>query len=196
VGRLRPGRGRYPPLCLPLPPAGATECTGRIQTFLTPFWDRVTPFALTSPSQFRPPGPHTYLGADGKPSGKYADEVNKMTQYSKQLDDTRKTMAEYWEDAGGTATPPGHWNQFAQWVARRDANSVDEDARMFFALNGALLDASIAAWDGKDHWDSVRPITAVRFLRKGRSFRPGVARTRARPTSRARPGSRTGRRTR
>src|SRR5215212_7119081 len=41
---------RWQPLCLPLPPPGATECTGRIQTFLTPFWDRVTPFALTSPS--------------------------------------------------------------------------------------------------------------------------------------------------
>src|SRR5215212_6528602 len=41
---------RWQPLCVPLPPPGATECTGRIQTFLTPFWDRVTPFALTSPS--------------------------------------------------------------------------------------------------------------------------------------------------
>jgi hypothetical protein len=96
-----------------------------------PFWARVTPFALTSPSQFRPPGPYTYLGADGKPSGKYVDQVDKMTQYSKQLDDTRKTMAEYWEDGAGTATPPGHWNLFAQWVARRDAHSVDvgEDKR-------------------------------------------------------------------
>jgi hypothetical protein len=60
---------RWQPLCVPLPPPGATECAGKIQTFLTPFWDRVTPFALTSPSQFRPPGPYTYLGADGKPSG-------------------------------------------------------------------------------------------------------------------------------
>jgi hypothetical protein len=39
---------------------------------------------------------------------------------------------------------------------------------MFFALNGALLDASISAWEGKGHWDSVRPITAVRFLLKGK----------------------------
>ena len=77
------------------------------------------------------------------------DEIDKMTQYSKQLDDTRKTMAEYWEDGPGTVTPPGHWNQFAQWVARRDANTLDEDARMFFALNNGLLDASITAWDGK-----------------------------------------------
>jgi hypothetical protein len=158
---------RWQPLCVPTPPPGATSCTGTIQRFLTPFWDKVTPFALTSPSQFRPPGPYTYLGPDGKPSGKYADEVDKMTQYSKQLDDFRKTTAEYWEDGTGTVTPPGHWNQFAQWVARRDAHSVDQDARMFFALNNALLDASISAWDGKDHWDSVRPITAVRFLRKG-----------------------------
>jgi hypothetical protein len=27
---------RWQPLCIPLPPPGATECTGRIQTFLTP----------------------------------------------------------------------------------------------------------------------------------------------------------------
>jgi hypothetical protein len=158
---------RWQPLCVPTPPPGATQCSGTIQRFLTPFWDKVTPFALTSPDQFRPPGPYTYLGADGKPSGKYADEVDKITQYSKQLDDFRKTTAEYWEDGPGTVTPPGHWNQFAQWVARRDANTVDKDARLFFALNNALLDASICAWDGKDHWDSVRPITAVRFLRRG-----------------------------
>jgi hypothetical protein len=147
---------QWQPLCVPLPPPGATECTGKIQTFLTPFWDRVKPFALTKPDQFRPPGPYTYLGADGKPSGKYVDQIDKMTQYSKQLDDTRKTMAEYWEDGPGSVTPPGHWNQFAQWVARRDTNTIDQDARMFFALNGALLDASISAWDGKCTWDSVR----------------------------------------
>ena len=159
---------RWQPLCLPLPPPGATECTGRIQTFLTPHWDHVTPFALTKPSQFRAPGPYTFLGPDGKPSGKYVDQVDKMTQYSKQLDDTRKTTAEYWEDGPGTVTPPGHWNQFAQWVARRDANTLDEDARLFFALNNALLDASISAWDGKGRWDSIRPISAVRWLQRGR----------------------------
>ena len=134
----------------------------------------MAPFALTSPGQFRPPGPYTYLGADGKPSGSYRDEVDKMTQYSKQLDDFRKTTAEYWEDGPGTVTPPGHWNQFAQWVARRDANTVDEDARMFFALNGGLLDASISAWDGKGRWDSIRPIS--RSVGSPGQDRPGLGR--------------------
>jgi len=152
------------------PPAG-NNCEApnyKVQTYLTPFWAKVKPFALTSASQFRPPGAYTYLGPDGRPSGKYVDEIDKMTQYSKQLDDTRKTTAEYWEDGPGTVTPPGHWNQFAQWVARRDANTVDEDARLFFALNNALLDASICAWDGKGRWDSIRPISAVRWLQRGK----------------------------
>jgi hypothetical protein len=157
---------RWQPLCIPTPPPGATSCTGTIQTYLTPFWAKVKPFALTRPDQFRPPGPYTYLGSDGKPSGQYVDQIDKMTQYSKQLDDFRKTTAEYWEDGPGTVTPPGHWNQFAQWVARRDANSLDKDARMFFALNNALLDASISAWDGKGRWDSIRPISAIRWLYK------------------------------
>jgi hypothetical protein len=156
----------WQPLCIPTPPPGATKCAGTIQTYLTPFWGKVRPFALTRPDQFRPPGPYTYLGSDGKPSGQYVGQIDKMTQYSKQLDDFRKTTAEYWEDGPGSVTPPGHWNQFAQWVARRDANSVDQDARMFFALNNGLLDASITAWDGKGRWDSIRPISAVRWLYK------------------------------
>ena len=34
------------------------------------------------------------------------------------------------------------------------------------ALNNALLDASITAWDAKRQWNSVRPITAVRWLKQ------------------------------
>jgi tRNA A37 threonylcarbamoyladenosine synthetase subunit TsaC/SUA5/YrdC len=41
------------------------------------------------------------VGSDGKPSGKYVDQIDKMTQYSKQLDDTRKTLA------GRTVPGPG-----------------------------------------------------------------------------------------
>jgi hypothetical protein len=161
---------RWQPLCVPTPPPGATSCQGAVQRFLTPHWRNVTPFALSSASQFRGPGPAISLTPDGKPNGKYQDEVDKMTQHSKQLDDTRKTMAEYWADGPRSVTPPGHWNVFAQYVSRRDANTLDEDARLYFALNNALLDASITAWDGKRNWDSVRPITAVRWLMKGKTI--------------------------
>ena len=52
-------------------------------------------------------------------------------------------------------------------MSRRDHHSLDEDAKLFFALNNALLDASITAWDAKRQWNSVRPITAVRWIKKG-----------------------------
>jgi len=42
---------------------------------------------------------------------------------------------------------------------------------MFFALTNALLDASIATWDTKRAYDSVRPITAIHFLFAGKKIR-------------------------
>jgi PAP2 superfamily len=76
-------------------------------------------------------------------------------------------IAEYWKDGPHSETPPGHWNLFAQFVSQRDGHGLDDDVKMFFALNGALLDASIAAWDDKRYFNSVRPITAVHYLYAG-----------------------------
>ncbi len=39
--------------------------------------------------------------------------------------------------------------------------------KLFFALTNAILDASIVAWDDKRTYDSVRPITANRYLIHG-----------------------------
>lgn len=41
---------------------------------------------------------------------------------------------------------------------------------MFFALTNAIFDAGIVAWDNKIVWDSVRPITAIRYLFKGQQI--------------------------
>ena len=103
----------------------------------------------------------------GKPSDAFRKEVDQQLKFSAGLTDTQKAIAEYWEDPPGSETPAGHWNLFAQWVSRRDHHTLDEDAKLFMALNNALLDASITAWDAKRQWNSVRPITAVRWLKKG-----------------------------
>src|SRR5262249_28658907 len=42
--------------------------------------------------------------------------------------------------------------------------------KMFFALSNALLDASIAVWEGKRFYDYVRPITAIRTLYAGKKI--------------------------
>ncbi len=46
--------------------------------------------------------------------------------------------------------------------------TLDQSAKLTFALANAELDASIAAWNAKLRWDYVRPITAVRTRMKGK----------------------------
>ena len=155
----------WQPLCVPLRAPGTSDCPAQ-QRFATPHWRNVTPFALTSADQFRPDHGPAVTVLKGKPSDAFRKEVDQQLRYSAGLTDLQKVIAEYWEDPPGSVTPPGHWNLFAQWVSRRDTHSLDEDAKVFFALNNGLMDASITAWDAKRQWNSVRPITAVRWLMK------------------------------
>jgi hypothetical protein len=80
-------------------------------------------------------------------------------------------IAEYWANGPHSELPPGHWDLFAQFVSERDRHTVDDDAKMFFALTNAIFDAGIAAWDAKRAFDSVRPVTAISFLFHGRQIR-------------------------
>ncbi len=137
-----------------------------VQKFVGAQWSRVVPFSLTSASQFRPAElPNTY------PSRGYAREVAQILDYSATLTDREKVIAEYWADGPSSEFPPGHWCLFGAFVSRRDHHTVDDDAKMFFALGNGLLDASIVAWEAKRYFDYVRPVTAVHFLMAGRTIR-------------------------
>jgi hypothetical protein len=149
---------RWQPLCVPLPPPGATSCAGKVQQFATPHWGKVTPFALTSPSQFGPPGLDTT---------KLAASAADLIRTQAGLTDYQKTVAYYWADGPGSELPPGHWAMFAQAASRAANLNLDANAKGFFALGNGLLDASIATWNAKVVNDSVRPITYIRSFYKG-----------------------------
>ena len=55
-------------------------------------------------------------------------------------------------------------------VSRRDRHSLDEDVKLFFVLGNAMLDASIAVWDGKVLYDYIRPVSAVRHVFAGQTI--------------------------
>jgi hypothetical protein len=137
----------------------------RMQRFLTPFWNRVTPFALTSAGELRPGPPVRFAE-----SSAYRAQAERILALSANLTQRQKAMAEYWEDYGGESSP-GRWNRFAQYVSLRDRHSLGDDVKLFFALNNAELDASIAVWDAKRFYDSVRPVTAVHALFAGKRVR-------------------------
>lgn len=138
-----------------------------VQVYLTPYWGLVTPFALQSGSQFRPAPPESFITHQ---SG-YRLQAQQLLELSASLTDEQKMIAEYWADGPSSEAPPGHWCLFGQFISARDHHTLDDDAKMFFALTNALLDASIAAWDAKRAYDSVRPVTAIRFLFSGQEIK-------------------------
>ena len=153
---------RWQPLCVPTPPPGATSCAGTVQRFATPQWGRVTPFALTRPDQFGPPT----MDRTKLPSW-----ANQLVDTQAKLTDEQKTIAYYWADGPGSELPPGHWAMIAQAAARAGGLGLDTNAKGFFALGNALLDASIATWNAKVVQDTVRPITYIRWLYKDKKVK-------------------------
>jgi len=77
-------------------------------------------------------------------------------------------MAEFWADGPHSDAPPGHWNEIGNYVSDRMdqlaipkriggsgpvVNNLEYDVKRYFAENGALHDAAIAAWNHKGVYD-------------------------------------------
>ena len=136
--------------------------------------------------------------------------------------DFERALAEYWADGPKSETPPGHWNVIANAVSDApgfehriggegsELDRLEWDVKLYFALNGAVHDAAVAAWGLKGFYDSARPISMIRYMGgKGQSsdpdgpvVRPEACRSRRtgrgrhRGLERARPAARASRRSR
>jgi hypothetical protein len=98
--------------------------------------------------------------------------------------DFARALAEFWADGPQSETPPGHWNTIANDVTDSDVDlriggdgpEVDRlewDVKLYFALNGAVHDAAVAAWGTKGYYDSARPISMIRYMgEQGQSSDP------------------------
>jgi hypothetical protein len=109
---------------------------------------------------------HATNPATGKPYD--AEVVNQGDFY--------RVMTEFWADGPKSETPPGHWNVLANLVSDELAPNLriggagpvvgrlEWDVKLYLALNGAVHDAAIAAWGLKGHYDSIRPISMIRYM--------------------------------
>src|SRR5262249_8403373 len=127
---------------------------------LAPQWPYVTPFAMTSGSQFRPAAPPAVDSAE------YAAAFNEVKSLGR-ADSTTRTeeqtqIAQFWNDGLGTAFAPGYWNRIAQDVATEQGLGLVGDAHLFALLNIATADALISCWDAKYAYSLWRPVTAIR----------------------------------
>jgi hypothetical protein len=149
------------------------DASGALVTpsFVGAHWQRVRPFAMASSDEQRSPtGPARFGSAE------FLAQAEALIVLSATLTDEQKLIAEYWADGPHSELPPGHWNLFAQQVSHRDRtgtseHDLDQAVKLFFVLTNAAFDAGCCAWDNKRAYDSVRPITAIRYLFAGKTIR-------------------------
>jgi len=150
---VQPPGGSGPGVWVPSPPA--------FLPYLLPQWGFVVPFAMSSSSQFRPPGPPAL------DSQHYAADYEEVKQLGAAVGSTRTAdqteIALFWADGAGTETPPGHWNSIAQSIGAARGTTMEENARLFALLNIAMADAAICSWDAKYTYHFWRPVTAIAF---------------------------------
>jgi len=116
----------------------------------------MTPFALSSPSQFRPPGPPP------PGSARYAQDLAEVQALGSATSTTRTPeqtqTAVFWQDD----TPAAMWNRVADQLAQTGGLPLAQDARLLAQVNIALADATIAVWNAKNYFNFWRPVTAIR----------------------------------
>jgi hypothetical protein len=109
----------------------------------------------------------------------YAENPVTHEAYAPQLvrrSDFGRVLAEFWADGPSSETPPGHWNTIANHVADQpelkrqlfgEGEQLDPlawDVHVYLALNSAVHDAAIAAWELKRKYLTSRPITLIRYM--------------------------------
>lgn len=118
-------------------------------------WPNVIPFALKSPSQFRPEPPLSLASeqwaADYKEVRDFGGKASTMRS-ARQTEDAR-----FWLITG----PPAYHPVARQLVVSKKMDVMDS-ARFMALVAMAEADAYIAVMDAKYHYDFWRPITAIR----------------------------------
>ena len=147
----------------PTPPAFAS---GAVAQF--PF---MTPWAIVTPSQFRPAGPPALTSAQ------YAKDFNETKMMGNMVSTTRTpdqtVSAWFW----ASATPSFLWNTAAVSLVDGSGSESDEDgdhtwhdnrhdstlqnARLLAQLNVAIADSAIACFEAKYTYVLWRPVTAI-----------------------------------
>jgi hypothetical protein len=127
----------------------------------TPQWPLVTPFALHSGAQFRPPPPPALTSAAYTAAFDEVKDLGRVDSTTRTAQQTE--VARFWEAKAGTPQIAGYWNEIAQAAATSQGNTLARDARLFAELDVGLADEAIAFFDAKYTYNRWRPLTAIQL---------------------------------
>ncbi|RVU20951.1 phosphoesterase [Streptomyces antnestii] len=136
---------------------------GSVHNFLTPQFASMTPFLIKDTDSYLPPPPPKYGSKESQ------EAIAKQMERNANLTEKQKALAEYWQYGATTSSSiPQEW---AAFVSRRDHHTLDDDVKLFFALNIAEGDEARADWQTKVSYDYGRPVTMIRYTYAGQQIR-------------------------
>ncbi len=128
---------------------------------IVPQMPTLVPFAMTSPSQFRPGPPYGLPLAEALASPQYAADLNEVKTIGRIASATRTaeqtSLARLWQ-----ASSTAELNNCLRQVLPA-GNSLVDNARLFALANIVAADALIAGFDSKYTDNFWRPHHAIRF---------------------------------
>ena len=143
TGGSGPGQWR------PTPPAFAP---GVGQAYAT-----VTPWVLTSPSQFRPGPPPALTSLIYTADFNETKTMGDITSTTRSADET--LYSQFWQ----TSTVTWFWERVAISLSDQYHYTLDDNAHLLAVLSLAMADATIATFDAKYTYSFWRPVTAIRL---------------------------------
>jgi hypothetical protein len=118
-------------------------------------WGGVTPFVMTSATQFRPGAPVALT------SREWADNYNEIKEIGAK-NSTKRSAAQTETGRLWLYTGPATFFPLAVQLSAAKGLNVNENARLFTLLAMATADATIAIFDAKYYYEFWRPVTAIR----------------------------------
>jgi hypothetical protein len=120
----------------------------------SPGWGNVTPFGLTSGSQFRP-GPPDPINSDAYLTD--FNEVKSLGRYNSLTRTADQTeIAKFWVESS-----PQGWNRIARNIVASKNMGAWQVARLFALLQMSEADSYIGCLEAKKYYFYWRPVTAI-----------------------------------
>jgi hypothetical protein len=118
-------------------------------------WPKVKPFAMQSPSQFRPQPPISLK------SKEWAADYNEIKSLGGKAS-TKRTARQTEDGHFWLITGPASYYPIARQLVAAKGMNVLDSARFMALASAAVADSFISVFDAKYHYDFWRPITAIR----------------------------------
>ena len=139
-----------------------------------PYWAMIKTLKLDSASQFTCGPPYVY---SIDTNSNFYRQVREVYNIGRNLSDSQKTIARYWDDnpfvtehsghlfyANKKITPVGHWMGITGIACKMKNVDEVETAQTYLVTSLAIFDGFISCWKVKYRTQVVRPVTVVNEL--------------------------------